>query len=672
MLDAQRLLDEVDRPQPAARLTALLAGLGAGALFTQVAVVDQERQEATFRYVTRAAGPAPLPAPPAAGWVWSEADHLLYRALPQPVLAAGRPATLWLYVPMDAAVMRALSTPETLVELRWQGRTVARSVHGEGLAATTPAPVVSAQLWSESGPEVRLMRRPAAPFSQLDAHLLSLAAGMATALLGWLLLGRWLSRHASELMALQRAAASFETRQRLDADAAAALQSVRGSAGIEVAHLAESLQRMMLAAEQAQVEIRRANAELEQRVKKRTAELEQARDDAVRALHVREQFLASISHELRTPLAGLLGGLELVQEAPLPARQRHFLQVAHQAGEALKSIINEVLDYSKIEAGHLVLAEVAFRPLEVASEVVQLFAPQAEQAGQALRLDSCAAADLEVAGDPLRLRQVLLNLVGNALKFTPSGGSVVLRLHAEQPPTGGMIGLVFEVQDTGPGIDEQDQRQLFTPFFQTAHGKGGTGLGLAICKRLIEAMGGRISVRSRRGEGCCFRCDLALPACEARGEAASEVAPTAPPAAPAARGTVLLVEDNPVNRVIGVAMLQACGVTTVLEAENGEVACELLQRHPVDLVLMDCQMPVLDGYEATRRLRAAEAAQGRPRTPVVALTATVLDAERQRCLEVGMDAVLAKPYSREQLAQLLAVLSQPGALQGQVPGGAQA
>lgn len=388
------------------------------------------------------------------------------------------------------------------------------------------------------------------------------------------------------------------------------------------------------------------------------ASLQRAKQAADAASIAKSQFLATMSHEMRTPMNGILGALDLMRETPLDKRQRSLVRTAVASGESLLCIIDDVLDHSTIESGKLKLDPGPMSLHAVAASAAALLRSTAEQRRLTVDLQIQPEVPDAVIGDASRLKQVLLNLIGNGIKFTERGG-VSLRL-ARAPAPPGLCGVRFEVVDTGIGIPPLAVPKLFQPFSQVdatrSRSHGGTGLGLSISQRIVEAMGGRITVESAERQGSRFMFTLALPP-------APDPVPMAPPpldsglmpldAAPALQGRVLLVEDNPVNRLIAAEMLKSFGLD-VVEAEDGQQALARIDGQHFDLVLMDIQMPVLDGYAATQRIREREARLRTARVPIVALTANAFDEDAALSLAAGMDAHLSKPYTREQLRALLA------------------
>jgi PAS domain S-box-containing protein len=378
--------------------------------------------------------------------------------------------------------------------------------------------------------------------------------------------------------------------------------------------------------------------------------LARARDAAEAANRAKSAFLANTSHELRTPLNGLLGlaRLAAAPDTGEALRHQYLLQIGDTA-QALSAIISDILDLSKIEAGKFELESVAFDLGELLRGMQRAYATLADPRPIALRLEIDPGVDGLVLGDMMRTRQILSNYLGNALKFTARGE---VRLQARRLDEQCVR---FEVHDTGPGIDEQTQARLFRPFTQadesTTRRYGGTGLGLSICRELAELMGGQVGVDSRVGEGSCFWAELPLPATTA--PAAAPEADT--PAQGSLRGaSVLMVEDNPVNMLIAAAMLERWGVH-IEQASDGQQAVQAVQRRAqngalFDAVLMDVQMPVMSGHEATRVLRRDFSAE---QLPIIALTAAALVSEREQALAAGMNDFLTKPIDVQRLHQAL-------------------
>ncbi len=401
---------------------------------------------------------------------------------------------------------------------------------------------------------------------------------------------------------------------------------------------------------------RRLEEEVAER-RRRETELEETIRAAEEASRVKSQFLANISHEIRTPMNGVLGMTELLLKGDLTPRQRHYADTAHRSGRALLALINNILDFSKNEAGQLHLEAVDFPLVRTIEEAVDLFQEAARAKGIALRCRFDDTLPEVVRGDPTRLRQLLTNLVGNALKFTEYG-RVAVTATAEED--GDDFRLRVAVRDTGIGIDPAAQTRIFAAFSQadgsTTRRYGGTGLGLAICKQITELMGGEIGVESRPGEGSTFwfTARLAPPLGDTAGEAK---APAAPTIVSQRAGRILVAEDNPVNQEVVKAMLESRGHRVVV-VDDGKAAVAAVAEGDFDLCLMDCQMPEMDGIEATAAIRTAET--DGTHLPIIALTAHAIAGDRERCLAAAMDDYLSKPFTEAALARMVGRWLAPG------------
>jgi two-component system, sensor histidine kinase len=408
--------------------------------------------------------------------------------------------------------------------------------------------------------------------------------------------------------------------------------------------------------------LKKSASQLQNEVERQTLQLRQALDQAGVATRAKDEFLANLSHEVRTPLNALMGLMTLLKKTSLSEEQSSYLQLMHSSSASLLEILNDVLDFSKIEAGKLALENVGFSLMQWAEDTVIPHALQASAKGVQMHLDIDPALPSDIMGDPGRLRQVLVNLLSNAVKFTKAGSIHVklMRLagRANNPPD--LIQLGVKVRDTGLGMSSEQQAHIFDAFTQadssTTRRFGGTGLGLAICKRLVQAMNGKLSVVSAPGQGSEFR--FYVPVREA---SRSDIAMTAPMALDAShwRGLRLLVaEDQPINQLLIRKLLESTGCHMTL-VSDGLQAVQHCEKESVDLILMDVQMPVMDGMTATAEIRKREKQLGKY-TRIIALTAHAMPGDQERCLAAGMNGYVTKPLSIEALNTCVRqVLSEP-------------
>jgi signal transduction histidine kinase/FixJ family two-component response regulator len=378
-----------------------------------------------------------------------------------------------------------------------------------------------------------------------------------------------------------------------------------------------------------------------------------ARDEAVDASNMKSAFLRNVSHEIRTPMNGVMGMTELLLQTPLNDEQRTYAEQVEQSGEHMLTIINDILDISQIETGRVELEVDEFDLYEAVERACVPGGLEAQAKGVSLEIEVDQQAARRVRGDGARVRQVLMNLVGNAVKFTAEG---TVRVRVMPRPETAVGGVRFEVVDTGIGIEPVMLERMFEPFVQadgsTTRKYGGNGLGLSIAKELVELMGGLIGAESEPGHGSTFWFELPMQrVTSVTGQTGRERGATPDEKRPNANAAlVLVVEDSPVNRLVTVRVLERCGFRAHV-VNDGQEALDALSMQTYDAVLMDCQMPELDGYEATRELRRREG-DGR-RTPVIAMTAHAMTGDRERCLAAGMDDYIAKPVRSQALVAVL-------------------
>lgn len=381
-------------------------------------------------------------------------------------------------------------------------------------------------------------------------------------------------------------------------------------------------------------------------LKAKSEELEAARVRAEEANLAKSQFLANMSHEIRTPMSGIIGVNDLLRKTELPPDASSYARVIGDSADGLLRLIDDILDLSKVEAGKLELQESAFSLQEVLDHVVRLAGPLAEEKEIGLTIESEEQLPDLLFGDSSRLQQVLLNLVGNAIKFTHEGG-VTLAVAA-----GDAAQIRFVVRDTGIGIEPEVRRRIFEPFTQAdpsaSRQFAGSGLGLAISRRLVELMSGTIEVDSTPGLGSTFTVELPVPVATEDKRHATGPLDLALAVDPA-KFRILVADDNEVNRLVAQRMLEGMGYSADA-VSDGETALEALGRAQYDLLLLDCQMPGIDGYETARRIRAGETGG---RIPIVAVTAHAMRGDRERCIAAGMDDYLAKPFKALDLAIVL-------------------
>lgn len=425
--------------------------------------------------------------------------------------------------------------------------------------------------------------------------------------------------------------------------------------GDEIEQLGLSFNQMIATLASSRAELKEYQELLEEKIHQRTDELEQALQKALTASTAKSEFLANMSHELRTPMSGVIGMMDLLLDGPLTVEQREQLKTAENCAHSLLALLNDLLDLSKIEAGKMELEEIPFDVRKLAADCVRTHQLQADGKGVILSWDADSAVPQRLLGDPLRMRQILANLLSNAVKFTEKGWvRASIRLAPAEVCPGQPVTLEISVADTGPGISPEKQAWIFEKFTQ-ADGSisrrfGGTGLGLTITKSLVELHGGSVTVESEVRKGSTFTVMLPVliaPELPVSPERRSDSVLGSGPASE--QGSILLAEDNIINQKVVISLLRKKGYQVDV-ANNGQEALDRLAAGSYKLILMDVQMPVLDGLEATRRIRKNPAWAG---LPIVAMTAHAMNGDRERCLHAGMNAYLAKPMDHKHLVKLV-------------------
>ncbi|OYV00723.1 MAG: hypothetical protein CFE45_07915, partial [Burkholderiales bacterium PBB5] len=662
------------------RLRTLLVTVLDQTEFSHLQIVDAQGRP-LFRFGSRG---GPLPDALGGGvngrpaWAWSGPDHTLYRLADAGTLRWGAgSARLQLWAPVDNALLSRLVYPSTRLLVRQQGQTVADVQAPQQAGAPADSAVLDVVLelpWDDQpgAPTLVVQHHFAAPLS--TAQLAAAMVPGATLLLAgaWLMMGRWLRVQARRLALLQEAASGFgaaNAAPELPPALDQALQQAAARGRDDIARLAAQLRGMMQRIGQHQAEqlaarqaLAAMNAALEQRVIDRTRQLARANDalaeraqQAEAATRAKSAFLANMSHEIRTPMNAIIGLTHLLCRDSRDAHQRERLTKVEQAARHLLQIINDILDLSKIEAGKVMLEDVEFALDELMSRVFEMVGGAARDKGLELVLDT-DHLPARLRGDPTRLAQALINLLGNAVKFTASG---FVRLRGELlAEDGDHVDVRFEVQDTGPGITQDQQAALFKPFEQldssTTRRHGGTGLGLTLTRHLAQLMGGEVGLSSAPGQGSTFWFTARLGRAAVAGEAAAPI--------PLAGLRALLVDDLPEALAALGDRLQLLGLQVDAlgdgRAALAQLETEMAALRPYDVLLIDWRMPAPDGIATLALLRQA-LGDGTP--PAILISAFDDSAMWQQARQAHFDAVLVKPITSSALHDTLVRVLRPHA-----------